>query len=181
MPRQCKVCEHESRAQIELELANKVGGPTVAKRYEVSEDSVNRHRKHHMPPQLVAQLMQKGRVSPVDLETLRTNENEGLLQHLVAARGRLYKLADDCEDKGDLGAAVRAIGALHQNAALIARLLGQLNSGHTSITQNILIMPAYHQMRVALIKALRPFPEARDAVIQALHSVERDITPPDVH
>jgi hypothetical protein len=50
-------------------------------------------------------------------------------------------------------------------------LLGDLGVGH-NVTQNILIQPAYLEMRVALVGALATFPEARQAVAAVLHRLE---------
>jgi hypothetical protein len=50
-------------------------------------------------------------------------------------------------------------------------LVGSLTTGSTTIN-NILIMPAYVEMRVELVKALQPYPEARQAVAAVLHTIE---------
>jgi len=54
---------------------------------------------------------------------------------------------------------------------LTAKLLGDLGTGSTTIT-NILIQPAYVTMRVELVKALTPYPEAARAVAAVLHQIE---------
>jgi hypothetical protein len=36
----------------------------------------------------------------------------------------------------------------------------------------VLILPAYIEMRVELVRALAPFPEARQAVAAVLHQIE---------
>jgi len=43
--------------------------------------------------------------------------------------------------------------------------------GSTNVT-NILIAPQYISLRVELVRALAPFPEARAAVASALHELE---------
>src|SRR5262249_34826451 len=52
----------------------------------------------------------------------------------------------------------------------VGRLLGDLNVGN--VTTNILIQPTYITMRVELVRALAPFPEAREAVARVLHKLE---------
>jgi hypothetical protein len=54
---------------------------------------------------------------------------------------------------------------------LTAKLVGDLGSGSTTIN-NVLVMPEYVEMRVALVQALAPFPDAKIAVAQVLHSLE---------
>lgn len=178
MSRECTVCAHPDRARVELALANRVPMRTVARRYTLSKEAAYRHRRGHMPPQLIAALMLRGRPTDVDLDKLRITESEGLLQHLVAQRGRLYKLADAAEDLGDINAATRVHGQLSRNLELTGKLLGELRTGSQSVVQNILIAPQYHQMRVALVQALRPFPDARTAVAAVLHKIEGEAAPP---
>ena len=64
----------------------------------------------------------------------------------------------------------RVAGQLHRNLEITGSLLGDLGSGNT-IT-NILIQPQYVEMRVELVRALSPYPDARQAVAQVLHSLE---------
>jgi len=65
----------------------------------------------------------------------------------------------------------RVAGQLHRNLEITGKLLGDLSVGSTMIT-NILIQPAYVEMRVELVRALAPFPEARQAVAIVLHAIE---------
>jgi hypothetical protein len=44
--------------------------------------------------------------------------------------------------------------------------------GSTTINNNVLIMPAYIELRVGLVEALNPYPEAKIAVAQVLHRLE---------
>lgn len=94
-----------------------------------------------------------------------------LLGHLVALRGRLFASLDTAEECGDGQMLARLAGQLHHNLEITGKLLGDLTAGGTSIT-NILIAPEYVQMRVSLVKALEPYPDARHAVAQALHAIE---------
>ena len=65
----------------------------------------------------------------------------------------------------------RVAGQLHKNLELSGQYLGDLGRGSTSIT-NIMLVPQYVEMRVELVRALQPFPEARLAVAQVLHALE---------
>lgn len=175
MGRKCATCEHPDRATIELGVANRVPLRLLSKRHGITMDGISRHKNNHMPPQLIAALMLRGRASATDLEHLKITESEGILQHLVALRGRFYRLLDQAEDLGDFSSAARAGQQLLKNVELTAKLLGELQTGGTSITQNVLVMPEYHGLRVALLSALKPFPEARLAVVRALESFETPV------
>lgn len=175
--RNCTVCSHPDRASVELGLANRVPLRVLATRYGLSQDAVHRHRHRHMSPQLTAQLMTRGRLTEIDLDKLRITESEGLLQHLVAVRGRLYRAMDQAEDLGDYLNASRVSATLLKNLELTAKLLGDLQSGAQHVTQNILVMPEYHGLRTAILQALRAHPEARAAVVAALHTFETPAVP----
>ncbi len=170
--RRCTICAHADRAPIELGLANNVPVRMLAKRHGISKEAAFRHRKNHMPTQLLAKLKTRGRSTEIDLEQLRITESEGLLQHLVAQRARLYCLADDAEDLKDIGNAARVHGQLTRNLELTGKLLGDLQTGNQTITQNILIAPQYHTMRTEMIRALRPYPDAQRAVVAVLQAME---------
>jgi hypothetical protein len=174
--RQCKVCEHPERSRIELALARKVSARQIAQRFVgVSPDSVSRHRRSHMPPQLVASLMVAGKPSDIDLDKLRQSESEGLLQHLVAQRGRLYHLLDEAEDVGDLRAASSVHGRILDNLSLGAKLLGEIATHSVHVEQNLIITDQYLRLRQTLVKALRPFPDAARAVADCLRRVEVEV------
>ena len=65
----------------------------------------------------------------------------------------------------------RVVNQLHRNLEITGKLLGDLSSGGTTIN-NVLVMPAYVEMRVELVRALAPYPEARQAVASVLHRIE---------
>lgn len=170
--RNCHVCQHERRAEMELRLANGTPVRIVADKYGVGRDSCFRHRKNHMPPELIAQLQATGkRINPTDLQELKRTESEGLLQTLVHERARQQRIADKAEAIDDYGNATRASVAALKSSELIAKLLGDIKTG--SVTQNILVMPEFHAFRTAVIQALRPYGEAKLAVLKSLQLLEQ--------
>ncbi|SRR5258706_12952640 len=168
--RQCTVCQHRELAGINLGLARGVSVRALATRYRLHRDALYRHRANHLPPQLRASLI-AGPDLDIDLDKLRETESQSLLANLVNLRGRLFSSLDVAEEHGDANMAARVAGALHTNLELTGKLLGDLSSGHTSVT-NVLIQPQYISMRIELVRALAPFPEARTAVAAVLHQIE---------
>jgi hypothetical protein len=142
----------------------------LARRYRLSIDSLERHRKNHLPPQLRAALI-AGPDLDIDLDKLRETESQSLLANLIALRGRLFSILDVAEENGDGTMLARIAGQLHNNLDITARLVGSLANGHTTIN-NVLIQPQYVSLRVELVRALVPFPEAARAVAAVLHTVE---------
>jgi hypothetical protein len=168
--RYCTVCKHRECAAINLGLARGVSTRALSRRYKLHSDALLRHRKNHLPPQLRAALL-IGPDLDIDLDKLRETESQSLLAHLVALRGRLFQILDVAEEGGDGNMLSRIAGQLHNNLEITGKLLGDLTSGHTTVT-NVLIQPQYISMRVELVNALRPFPEAARAVAAVLHQIE---------
>ncbi len=173
MPRgkRCTICSHRECAAIDLALARGVSPRALARRYKVGIDSLYRHEKNHLPPQLRAKLI-AGPDLDIDLDRLKETESQSLLMNLVSVRQRLLASLDTAEDAGDGNMLSRVSGQLHKNFEITGRLLGDLSAGGTTINNNVLVMPAYVEMRVELVKALQPFPEARQAVAAVLHRLE---------
>jgi hypothetical protein len=174
---QCNVCKHRDLAAIDLALARGISVLALSKRFDVSRDSLYRHAKAHLPPQLRAQLISAAPdLGSVDLDKLRETEGQSLLSHLVAIRGRLFGSLDFSEEHGDSNMVARITSQLHQNLELTGKLLGTLGTGNTVVNNNLLVASeSYVQMRVALMRALRPFPEAAQAVAQVLHQIEHQV------
>ena len=119
----------------------------------------------------------------VDLDKLKESESQSLLANLVALRHRLFAALDAAEEYGDGGMLTRVSSQLHANLELTGKLLGDLGVGSTT-NVNVLIMPQYVELRVALVQALSAFPEAKLAVAQVLHQLEskaaESIKPPEL-
>jgi hypothetical protein len=171
MGQKCTICGHPRRSEVELATARRVGIRQIAQKFGVSQWAVQRH-KAHMPPQLSAALAATGFPTCIDLDALRKAESEGLLQTLVAQRGRLYRLLDAAEEVGDLKAAAAVHGRINDNVTNVAKLLGEITTHSVHTTHNLLIAPEYVQLRAALVNALRPYPDARKAAARVLRSLE---------
>jgi hypothetical protein len=166
----CSVCSHRERAQIDMALARGVSAGALARRYKLGTDSLYRHARNHLPPQLRASLLAGPDLEGVDLDKLKETESQSLLANLVALRHRLFAALDTAEEFNDAGMLTRVSSQLHANLELTGKLLGDLSAGTTNV--NVLIMPQYVELRVALVQALASFPEARQAVAAVLHQLE---------
>jgi hypothetical protein len=167
----CHVCSSREHAALDLALARGVSPRALSRRYNIGIDAIYRHAKNHMPPQLRAKLTCGPSIEGVDLDRLREAESQSLLMNLIGLRNRLLSSLDVAEEAGDANMTARVAAQLHRNLEVTGSLLGDLTSGSTTIN-NVLVLPAYVEMRVELIRALAPYPEARQAVAQVLHAVE---------
>jgi hypothetical protein len=167
--KQCSICQHRERAAIDLALARGVSGGAIAKRYRVGPRSVYRHAEKHLPPQLRASLLAGPNLS-IDVEKLRADEGQSFLAGLIALRHRLWALLDAAEEHGDANMGSRVAGQLHKNYELVGQHIGGLSRGTT--VNNVLVAPIYIEVRAELIRALLPYPEAKEAVTQALIAIE---------
>ena len=170
-PTQCTICNSREHAAIDLALARGVAVRALARRYKLGIDSLYRHSHRHLPPQLRAKLIAGPSVEGVDLDRLRDTESQSLLMNLIAIRNRLLAGLDAAEEAGDSGMVARVANQLHRNLEITGELLGDLSTGSTTIN-NVLVLPAYVEMRVELVKELAPFPDARQAVARVLHRIE---------
>jgi len=53
MPRRCTVCDHPERHSIDEALVSSAPYQSVAKRFELSESAVYRHKTEHLPAHLL--------------------------------------------------------------------------------------------------------------------------------
>jgi len=147
----------------------------LSKRFGVSSASIGRHRRGGHVPEAMrnkqAAIALAG--SAASLETLRRDESEGLLSHLVGQRSRLYAILDEAEQE-DLKIAATIHARITSNLDLEARLLDQIGGRATVINNSLVISPSYLRLRQLLLNALAPsqFRAARMAIVVALRAVE---------
>src|SRR5262249_40145815 len=163
--------DRDDRAQIEHALATGQSVRAIAKKYDVDENALYRHRKN-LPPQLRAAYIGNFLKPGEDLEKLRIEESESLLQNLAAQRARLLMMQDQELEAGDAKAVATLAARIHQNLELVGRYLGELHQHSTKTVINILLTPEYLELRNALVRALAPYTDARRAVAAVLHSRE---------
>ncbi len=165
------IVDHPDRGRIEYDLARGAPVRVVARKYKISKDSAYRYLRK-MPAQLRAAHLGKKLRAAADLEKLRIDESEGLLQNLASQRARLLLLQDQALDADNGGLATQISGAIHRNLELVGKYLGEFASHQIKTTVSVLVQPEYLQMRAALVGALRPYPDARAAVAAVLHQIE---------
>jgi hypothetical protein len=166
----CQVCRSPDRAAIELGRANGTSCRILGSRYDLHRDAIWRHSTNHMSKELKARLKAAAFDAEVDLDAIRIEESESLLNHLRAVRARLYRGLDNADEFGNLSDLAKMSGQIHKNIELTGKLVGDLRTG--TVVNNLILSGEYHQLRTGLVLALKPYPKARLAVTQLLQSLE---------
>src|SRR5215472_16545033 len=163
----CSVCRSPDRARVELLLARGASRRHVAEKFQLSADAVWRHwRSGHVPEHVKADLAIKALKPGAELEKLVTDESIGLLENLQRIRATLYAQFDANAEVGDRQSVAILAARLHENLSLGARSTGELQKHASGSVVNILMAPAYLDLRAALLGTLRRYPAASRAVAE---------------
>jgi hypothetical protein len=168
----CSCCASPHRREIDLALVARVSCKVIARRFEVSCDSVERHAKNHLSAVQIAALATNLRPSAIDLDALRESEGSSLLGQLLAQRATLQTIGAAAFEAKNYQAAVAAERAVTNSLDLLSKVLGLIISKHEVKSTALLVSPDYLELRHVLVEALKPYPEAARAVGAALGRLE---------
>src|ERR687898_685785 len=157
MPRRCTVCDHPQRHSIDEALVTGAPYRSVAKRFELSESAVYRHKADHLPLHLL-----KAR------EVEEVAQADDLLEQVRHLQGHALDILERAEEAGDLRTALAAISQARGNLELLGKLAGELDERPVV---NVLLTPQWIELRAVIVGALEPHPAAHRAVLRALDSV----------
>jgi hypothetical protein len=179
MPTHSTVIDHPDRARIEYDLARGVPVRALSKKYGLSIYALYRFRKRIPAPLRAAHLGARLKAG-ADLDKLRIEESEGILQNLALQRARLLLNQDAAMEAGDRREVAYIADVIHRNIKLTGVYLGEFARHQVQTSINILISSEYLELRTGLMRALAPFPDARKAVAAALHVREAKMAAPPV-
>jgi hypothetical protein len=151
------VCDHPERHSIDETLVSGTSYRSVAKRFELSESAVYRHKTEHLPAHLL-----KAR------EVEEAARADDLLEQVRHLQGRALDILERAEKAGDLRTALAAISQARGNLELLGKLAGELDERPVV---NLNVSPEWLELRAVIIGALEPHPAAHRAVLRALESV----------
>lgn len=194
MARECTICGHPDRPAIDHALLNASEGyRSVAKRFGLSEPALFRHRQTHLPALIAKGLAASppqpsppakprevadpnlenhaaelaGRVR--ERETKHAREAIDIVAQLRAINSVCLEVLNKARATENFSILLRAVDRIARQIELQARLLGEIQD---TTTVNVAVLPEWQGIRLGLLQALKPFPEARGAVIQALKGTE---------
>jgi hypothetical protein len=154
MGRSCTICSHESRDAIEDAFIAGTPKRRIASHYGVSERAVRYHTREHLPA-LLALARDAGKVSRAD----------GLLDRIEALQSRTLTILEATQETGEHRTALAAIREARGNLELIGEITREVNR---TPTLNLSVHPEYIEARTLIVRALDPYPQAKEAVARAL-------------
>lgn len=161
MPRTCTVCTHPKRSEIDKALLAGDSYRHIASRFDTSTAALQRHKKDHLSEQM-ARVAERN--EQADIRTAID-----VVAQLKAINGVTLSVLQDARAAGDGALTLQATDRILKQIELQARLIDLIGDGDTI---NIVVNPAWVEMRTLLFGALVQHPEARLAVAEALRSIE---------
>lgn len=162
MPRVCSICTHSERSEIDRALLAGESFRNIAKRFGTSVAGLHRHKSDHLGERM-AEVAERNAEADVrtalDVKAqlrMVNDEAHAVLQAAKAAK--------------DGGLTLQAIDRITKQIELQARLIDLISDG---ATVNITINPQWVELRTVIVAALEHYPEARQAVAEAIQAAER--------
>jgi len=187
MPRACGPCGDKRRNELDRRLLEmEISSETfrrISREFGYSEDALSRHKTNHLIVDLgnVKQAMEEAREQALaEVRQKETDEIEAEVKGSMAARlenaasfldqlrevrREAAKLLDRAETADDLKAAGVFLRELREQIRLWAELEGRL-AMQPQI--NICIHPEWVELKAVIITTLRKYPEALEAVRDAI-------------
>ncbi len=154
MAQTCTVCRHPDRPAVDMALVNHRPYRNIAAQFGLSASALVRHHDDHLPATLAK--------ATAAAETARADD---LLEQVRALRTKSLQLMLAAEKSGDLRTALAGIREARACLELLAEMSQQLDRRPVV---NLTISAEWLQVRATLLDALRPHPEARQAVASRL-------------
>ena len=154
MAQTCTVCRHPDRPAVDMALVNHRPYRNIAAQFGLSASALVRHHDDHLPATLAK--------ATAAAETARADD---LLEQVRALRTKSLQLMLAAEKSGDLRTALAGIREARACLELLAEMSQQLDRRPVV---NLTISAEWLAVRAELLDALRPHPEARQAVASRL-------------
>lgn len=155
----CKCGNHPDFLEMDKAyLRGELGVQEYANRVGCTRQSVDRHIRNHLPDALLA---------AKNIAVVACGDT--LLSQLQEARTRTLSLLDKAEDAQDTkvyGPPVGYLREIREQLKLLAELEGRIAA---QPQVNIMVSAEWVEVRTQILVALDPYPEARQAVANALH------------
>jgi len=153
--RGCQICRHPKRIEIEQHiLERRLSMQSIAEEYDTTKTCVFAHSHYHMAPDAAG-------------HSQHLVKADAMVRRLLKYSRETEKIFKQAKDIRDPEIALQAIQRIEAQIKLQAQLLGELKNA-SSVTLNILALPAWKQLQTILTTTLRNYPDALEAVVAAL-------------
>jgi hypothetical protein len=174
----CSICAHPDRTRIEALRCAGASLDACSAKFSISRDSLHRHMHAHVSEDAKSQYL--ANVPIAELAQLAASEGVSVLQYASLVRSILmaeFQLASQAHAHHATSALA---GRLNETLKLIGSLSGEMSELARSVTingnvVNIMNHPQLANLQANLLRALAPFPEARNAVIAALRAMDAPV------
>jgi transposase-like protein len=169
--RRCTICTHPEKWRLELLLAGGASVEALARKFNVGPDALSRHWKRHVSDETKTGHL-AGLANLDKLAEKAAESGQSVLDYLAIARNTLLTQLSTVALAGDSRNVGYLVGQLTRVLEVIARVSGELGALATSQTFNVMNnvvlqdSPVFAKLQRALLQALQPFPDARNAVVQ---------------
>jgi hypothetical protein len=154
VPRTCSICSHEHRDAMEDAFIVGQAKRRIASQHGVSERAVRYHMREHLPALLA-----------LARDAERAARADTLLDRMEALQRQTLAILDAPEDQRT---ALAAIAQARRNLELIAEITEQLDRRGTV---NLELSVEWQEVKAVLVNTLASYPEAQQAVFNALEEV----------
>ncbi len=176
-PRQCAVCRHEQRDQIELWRAAGFSLDKIAAKFGLHRDAVHRHWRTHVSDERKNTYL-TGPKKLAELSEIAAEESGSVLDHLRIMRSMLMQALSNSAKAGDYGQMATLSSPLLKCLRQLGTITGEISQIASSITINnstttILTSAPFLDLQAGLLSVCAQHPEARAEIIELLHSLDR--------
>jgi hypothetical protein len=179
----CQCCQNPERWRIELLRAGGASLDSLAAKFGLHRDAIDRHYRNHVSVELKTNYL-AGPAQLAELAEKTATEGDSVLDHLRMVRTVLTAQLAAMTEAGDGRGAAYVAGRLTAVLETVARVTGQLGDMARSTTfnfttNNVAVLtehPAFRRVQATLLRALAPHPEARAAVVAALRILDEENT-----
>lgn len=121
MARQCSICTHPQRAEVEAAIASGTPYRAVARQYATSKDAIRRHADGCITEAVAAAKAAK--------QTETEKQGMTTLERLEDALRQTLGIVEKAQAGGDLRLALSGLDSVRKHLELSAKLLGELRAG----------------------------------------------------
>ena len=162
MPRRCTICSHKNIEEINKELVNGKPFRDIAGQFNISKSALERHKAKHLPGDLI----KSKRIEEVV-------QADNIVERLINLTNETMQIYNEVKKIKDYDLALKAIARAEKQAELQAKLLGELQQEGAV---NLIMAPEWIELRQVILRAVEPFPEAGEAIVEAVGRIDKDVS-----